>query len=132
MAIRTRSDVSTNCRSQGQTEAALSQHCAGSRRRIQLALPPLGICLLLYVFLLSFSGNFQNGPRTRALGGDFALNITGAVILQAGGNPYDHRQTIATQQSFFARQGIETPLDNLTRSITWGAIRRSFFGCSSP
>lgn len=132
MALRARSGMSTNGGSQGQIEAPPRRRAAGSRRWIQFALAPLGICLVLWVFLLSVSGNFENGPRPRALGADFALNITGSVILQHGGNPYDHNQTIATQQSFFARQGIKTVNDKMTRALTWGGYPPLYFWLLQP
>ncbi len=132
MAIRTRSGVSTMGTSQGQIDVPLSQHSARSRRRMQFALAPLGICLVLWLFLLSVSGNFESGPRPRTLGGDFALNITGSVILQHGGNPYDENQVIATQQSFFAQQGIKTPNDKWTRAITWQSYPPLYFWLLQP
>jgi len=132
MAIRARTSESTNGGFQGQVEVPLNLHSEGSRHRIRFALVPLVICLLLYVFLLSVSGNFQSGPRPRALGGDFALNITGSVILQHGGNLYDENQVIATQQSFFARQGIKTPNDKWTRAITWQSYPPLYFWLLQP
>lgn len=133
MEIRWRWGVSTIDRSQGQIETPLRQRSAGSRCRLWFTLAPLVICLMTWLVLLAIGGDFQRGPRTRTFGGDFALNITGAVILQHGGNPYDHNQTIATQQSFFARQGIETPPDNVTtRLLTWGGYPPLFFWLLQP
>ncbi len=133
MALRARLELSTMGRSQRQIEGPLSQHGAGSRRRIRFALAPLVICLLVWLLALVVGGNFQSGPRPSGFGTDFALNITGSAILQHGGNPYDHHQTIVTRQSFFERQGIMTPRDDkTTRLLAWGGYPPLFFWLLQP
>jgi hypothetical protein len=103
-----------------------------SSRFARYAVALLVVALTAWALLISLGGKVAEGPRTRTFGGDFALNVTGALVTRAAGNPYDQSQIIAAQRTFFPRQGIRTFQDRLTKLLTWQGYPPLYFWLLQP
>jgi hypothetical protein len=67
---------------------------------------PLLVLLVLWVWLFAQEGAFNGGPNGKTLGGDMAMFLGAARVLQAGGNPYDPAVLYRSEKSWLAGQHI--------------------------
>jgi Glycosyltransferase family 87 len=103
-----------------------------NRRTLLLIVGPLGILIVLWVYLLFTVGGVTDGPRARTFGGDFALNMASASVLQHGGNPYDGRGLLSAERSLMEHQGIHTDLGSSSLVLTWGGYPPLYFWLLRP
>jgi hypothetical protein len=68
-------------------------------------------CVLIGAWAVVFltSGTLQLGPGPKHLGGDFALFISAAKVIQDGGNPYDQRVLYHGESRLLLSDGIRPP-----------------------
>ena len=80
----------------------------GSRRR---RVSVVAFCVLVggWAILFLASGSLQKGPSPKRFGGDFVLFVSGARVVQAGGNPYDQRVLYQAERRLLERDGIRAP-----------------------
>ncbi|MCA1596795.1 MAG: hypothetical protein LC772_10290, partial [Chloroflexi bacterium] len=65
----------------------------GCRPASARALVPLGILLVFWLWAFLASPGVRGGPSGRGIGGDFAIFLGAATVLDQGGNPYDPSET---------------------------------------
>jgi hypothetical protein len=62
-----------------------------------------------WVAVFLTSGTLQFGPSPKHLGGDFALFVSAAKVIQDGGNPYDQRMLYRGESRLLRHDGIRPP-----------------------
>lgn len=84
----------------------------GARLRTSPAISVL-LAVLLGLWLAVFfaSGQVQQGPNGRGLGGDFAIFVSGARVMQTGANPYDRHQLYTVERAMLRSQHLAVPAD---------------------
>ncbi len=60
-----------------------------TQRPQYFVLAPLLLLLVLWIYAFVAEGAFKDGPGGKAFGGDYAMFVTAAKILQNGGDPYN-------------------------------------------
>lgn len=62
--------------------------------------------LLLWISFFVADGAFSAGPNGKGFGGDFAMFLAGAQVLDSGGNPFDHTALYRVERRTLERQGL--------------------------
>lgn len=101
-------------------------------RRARLAIVPLAVLCLLWAWLLIQLGGLSQGPRAVSFGGDFALNMSSATLLKAGGNPYDGAALLRAERSYMNASHIHVKLGRAQAPLTWGGYPPLFFWLLEP
>jgi Glycosyltransferase family 87 len=78
------------------------------RRRLEAVVV---FCVLVGAWVVVFltSGTLQLGPGPKHLGGDFALFVSAAKVIQDGGNPYDQRVLYQGESRLLLQDGLRPP-----------------------
>jgi len=75
-------------------------------RRNYVVLVPFAFLLMVWMCLLIGDGGFENGPAGKSFGGDWAMFIGAASVMQHGGNPYDHHVLFVHERDLLRREGL--------------------------
>ncbi|HEX6509485.1 MAG TPA: glycosyltransferase family 87 protein, partial [Chloroflexota bacterium] len=75
----------------------------------RLAVVIFGAVLSLWVVLFLASGSLTQGPSPKHLGGDFVLFLSGAKVVETGGNPYDQRVLYQSERQLLHADGVRPP-----------------------
>jgi len=67
------------------------------------------LALVAWIAIFIASGSLQRGPSPKRLGGDFALFIAGARVMQVRGNPYNQRVLYRMERRVLTEEGISPP-----------------------
>ena len=78
------------------------------RFRVYFVLVPLFFLLLLWLDLFYQEGAFRLGPNGKSFGGDFAMFVGAAAVVQHGGNPYDHSQLLRAENAQLRKERLPT------------------------
>lgn len=97
-----------------------------------IVITPLALLCCIWLWALVQVGGVSRGPRAVTFGGDFALNMSSAVVLKNGGNPYDGRVLLRAEQSYMDRQGIRVSLGRAQAPLTWGGYPPLYFWLLEP
>jgi hypothetical protein len=77
---------------------------------------PFFLALLLWIAAFAASGSIAAGPNGTRMGGDFAIFMGGATVLEHGGNPYNRMALYRTETAMLRRQHLAAPrLDSFIR-----------------
>jgi hypothetical protein len=96
------------------------------------ALLPLVAAVVIFAWTMWTFGRVSDGPRAKNFGGDFALNMTSAVMMKHGANPYDRPALLRAETSYLNGQGIPTHLDSSALRITWVGYPPLYFRLLEP
>jgi Glycosyltransferase family 87 len=85
-----------------------SPQSSGRRRRLIIysVLAPLGLLLLLWLWLFATEGAFSGGPNGKSFEADFAMFDSAAQVLQHDENPYDRALLFRTEKSLLAKDKL--------------------------
>lgn len=80
-----------------------------SSKRRAIVIVAFSALVGLWLILFLATGSLQRGPSPKHLGGDYALLLSGAEVLHAGGNPYDQRILYRAETQLLRRDGESVP-----------------------
>lgn len=86
-----------------------------SVRRMYAVIAPLLVLLILWIWLFYSEGAFRGGPGGKALGGDYAMFISAAQLIQSHGDPYDPTVLIRIETRLLHRVHVP-PIDSKQRT----------------
>ena len=78
-------------------------------RRRRITIIAFSAFVALWTLLFLASGSLQRGPNPNHLGGDYALLLSGAEVLQSGGNPYNQQVLYRAEKQLLRNDGMSAP-----------------------